>query len=343
MADIGPAPGRRSAYNPGQYASTPWSNLYGGNTTAGPLNTSVLPTLTSGNTGTTSSGGVQGYQSANPYSDPSTYMGSTPNLPTVSAPDLSSFGSLFGNGWTGGTSQMMGVDIPAIETPQYIQPSLPIAEWKDYPGLDYALKNMASIYPNWERIAPQGFDRLETAIRDKISLPLQAQQAQDTTRFWGEAAKRGLGNDPAAMKLYSQTVQDPYATQYRVAATDATQQRYALEAADKQAYNQGLTGRVDKINDTMTYRTDQANKFNQWQTGESDTRANMENGFNMTGAQMSNSLNNNYWTTLQNQYNQLLALWASMIKNQSNGSGSYFGFGAGIGGSGNSSSSGGKG
>ncbi len=204
-----------------------------------------------------------------------------------------------GSGYTPALSSLApAISYPSVDTaidwgnvidmPSWVDPG----QWKD-PGAGLS-------------IAPAGYDALQSAIYGSLSNGLGAAKAQDTKQFWGEAAKRGIGNDPAAFKLYSQEVSDPYATQYRTAADQAATQRYQLESTDK---NQQNTYNLN--------RSDQQNTYNL-------NRAGGENTFNLGKASLSLQ---EYLAALQNWQAQLNA-WVSMLNGsrQSSSSGSSFGF-----------------
>ncbi len=227
----------------------------------------------------------------------------------------------YGGGFSSGTSSFGGQEYPALAESEFSGSGTPIATWIDYPGLDTAMGMLDSVYPTWERLSGGDYQALQDSIYGSATAGLDTAKANDTTKFWTEAANRGLGDDPSAQLLYGETILTPYNNTVEKAGYDAAMGRYGLESTDLAAYNTGTTGRINEINDQLTERTNAQNAFNQWASGEGDARANMENSFNLTSDSQENSYNSSIWSNIWNNWLNQLGLWYKGLGSNSESSG----------------------
>jgi hypothetical protein len=199
-------------------------------------------------------------------------------------------------------------------------------------------------FPALERLAPEGFDKLQNAIQTSINLPIDQQEQQALTMFGAEAARRGLGDDPAFFKLRSETITDPANTQRRLGAAEATQQRYGLEAAEKSDINQLETSRGQIRNQFQLDRgqLDLARTAlkNNFETGKYSMDTNRTLGMNnlkLQDTSMYNNLTSGYYNSMMQAWLQLLMAWLGAGGQQwgeGGGSGNSFKFNFGLGGGG---------
>lgn len=117
-------------------------------------------------------------------------------------------------------------------------------------------------YKPMERIAPEGFDRFEDALKTKLTTPLYEARDDELDRLSGEFAKMGIADDPSRMVLTSKNVTQPFMNDLTEANATATAQRYGLEQAEK-----------SDVNKLETLRNDSFTSFNQWRENEARLRA----------------------------------------------------------------------